>query len=91
MSIYKQWLEEQTNRKVIGTNPVFGYKLSEEPTVSYYTKDNREYDEAGYEALEHRAFQWRDLLMKQGHNAKEALELGWKYVNHEDNKDANGY
>ena len=60
--------------------------------MSYYEKDGLEYDEQGYENLEHRAFQWRDKLMKQpGYDADLALKVAWRYVNHEEHKDAQGY
>lgn len=61
--------------------------------MSFYTdKNGLEYDQAGYEALEHRAFQWRDLIMKtRGYDAARALKLAWRYVNHEEHKDPWGY
>ena len=53
---------------------------------------NLEYDEEGYEALEARAFQWRDQIMKtRGWTAENALKLAWKYVEHEEHKDPYGY
>jgi hypothetical protein len=55
-------------------------------------KQALEYDEAGYEALEHRAFEWRDWMMdKRGYDAERALKLAWRIVNHEENKDPYGY
>jgi hypothetical protein len=59
--------------------------------MAYFENNELEYDESGYESLEHRAFQWRDLLIKQGGDPDKALKQGWKYVEHEEHKDPYGY
>jgi len=56
--------------------------------MSYYTDSTGlEYDESGYEALEHRVFQWRDRIMeKLGYPEEEARKLAWRYVQMEERK-----